>query len=87
MAYEKARLVVAGVSGNIYMTQVLKDGLMSDKRREVTNECLGASTEWFMRNGKKMVQYPSTEKGEKPTLFFTNDQGKAKRILEILEEE
>lgn len=87
MAYKKARLLVASGSGEIYLTEITKTGLMTERRRVVTDECLSASTEWFMKNQKKMLQYNETERGTRATLFFTNDQEKAKRILEILEEE
>ena len=87
MAYEKIKLVVAGVSGEIYMTNILKDGFMGNQRRIATSECLDAATEWFMKNNKKMVQYGVGSKGETPTLFFTDDKGKADRILAILQED
>lgn len=86
MAYNDVRLVVAGVSGEIYMARVLKDGLMSTQRRKATDDCLVAATEWFMQNKKKMLQYEENSKGKKPTLFYTDDPEKAKRILDILEE-
>lgn len=85
MAYEKVKLVVAGISGDIYMARVLKEGLMSDSRRKVTDECLVATTEWFMRNNQKMIQYGKQNNGATPALFYTGDPEKAKRILEILE--
>ena len=87
MAYEKINLLVAGVSGEIYMAAINNDGTMSMKRRKVTDDCKLATAEWFMKNRKKMVQYGGDEEGKKPTLFFTDDSEKAKRILAILEEE
>lgn len=87
MAYEKIKLVVAGVSGEIYMTNILKDGFMGNQRRIATSDCLDATTEWFIRNKKTMVQYGVSSKGETPTLFFTDDKEKANRILAILQEE
>lgn len=87
MAYEKVKLVVAGVSGEIYMASINNDGTMSMKRRKATDDCQRATTEWFMTNRKKMVQYGGDGESNKPTLFFTNDSEKAKRILAILEEE
>jgi len=87
MAYEKVELVVAGVSGEIYMARVLNDGTMSDSRRKATDDCLRATTEWFMQNKKKMLQFGTHNPDVKATLFYTGDAEKAKRILEILEEE
>lgn len=87
MAYEKVKLVVAGLSGEIYMARVNKDGGMSDSRRIATEDCLRAATEWFMANDKKMIRYNSLNENETPALFFTKDTEKAKKILDILQEE
>lgn len=87
MAYEQVKIVVAGVSGEIYMARALKNGLMSDSRRIATDECQAAVAEWFMTNNKKMLQYAKQRSGATPTLFYTGDAEKAKRILEILGEE
>ena len=81
MAYEKVKLVCAALSGDIYMARVDK-GVMSDSRRIATDDVLVAATEWFIKNKKKMIGY---EGGHK--LFYTNDEDKAKRILEILKED
>lgn len=86
MAYQKIKLVVAGVSGEIYMSNILKDGVMGNQRRVATDDCLDATTEWFMKNEKAMVQYNENSKGKKPTLFYTDDKEKAERILAILQE-
>lgn len=86
MAYEKVELIVAGLSGDIFMAETNDDGLMSLARRNVTDECLKATTEWFMRNNRKMIGYSEQGDGTKPTLFFACDSEKAKRILEILQE-
>lgn len=86
MAYEKIKLVIAGVSGEIYMTNILKNGFMGNQRRIATSDCIDATTEWFMKNKKKMVQYEVGLKGETPSLFFTDDKEKAERILAILQE-
>lgn len=84
MAYENLELLLAGVSGEIYLTRQLKGGTMSDTRRVMTDDCLRASTEWFMRHDKKMIQYNATS-AQPPTLFFTQDPAKIKQILAILE--
>lgn len=85
MAYKNARLVVAGISGDIYLTRVLKDRTMSLERKEVTMDVLRASTEWFMHNDKKMIQFSAKSEEVAPTLFFTADPAKAEQILAILE--
>lgn len=87
MAYEKVELVIAGGDGDIYMARTDGKGFMSRSRRVATKECLGASAEWFLKNDKKMIQYGEQQDGTKPTLFFTNDQDKAERILRILQED
>ncbi|HAX1514292.1 TPA: hypothetical protein JX898_001354 [Enterococcus faecium] len=52
MAYENLQLVVAGVSGDIYLAKA-KDGIMdTNYRRVATNDVLVATTEWFIR-GKR----------------------------------
>lgn len=86
MAYENLKLVLAGMSREIYLAKILKDGTMSDSRRVVTEDCLRASAEWFMSNDKKMIAYGSHDEGIRPSLFFTKDKEKAERILKILEE-
>lgn len=87
MAYEKLNLVYALMSGEIYLTRILKNGAMSDSRRIITKECIRATTEWFIGNKKVMVAYPEQADGKQPTLFYTDDKDKAKKILEILKEE
>lgn len=87
MAYEKVEIVVSSISGEVYMARVLKDGTMSESRRIVTEDCLRGTTEWFMQNKKKMVQFGTRDSNVKATIFYTGDAEKAKRILEILEEE
>ena len=86
MAYENLKLVVAGVSGEIYLARILKDGFMSDSRRNATEDCLRATTEWFMKNDKKAIAYEHVSAAKKPSLFYTDDPEKAKKIMEILEE-
>lgn len=86
MAYENLKLVVAMLSGDIYLARILKDGSMSDSRRIATDDCLRATTEWFMANNKKMISYSEDSNGKKPTLFYTDDKEKAQKILEILQE-
>lgn len=81
MAYEKVKLVCAAINGDIYMARVDK-GVMTNSRRVATEDVLAATTEWFIKNKKKMIGYKGGHK-----LFYTKDEDKAKRILEILEEE
>jgi len=83
MAYENLKMVIAGLSGEIYLAKILKSGMMGDTRRIATEDCLRAATEWFMKNEKKMISYEHIEK--KPHLFYTDDEEKAKKILEILQ--
>ncbi|EGO2889887.1 hypothetical protein IT795_002446 [Listeria monocytogenes] len=45
MAYENLKLANAAISGDIYLTRILKNGVMSDNRRIITNECLSAKHE------------------------------------------
>ena len=87
MAYEKVKLVVASLSGEIYMARINKDGTMSDSRRNAKEDVLRATTEWFMTNKKKMVSYGQQPNGETPSLFYTSDKEKIERILEILQED
>lgn len=86
MAYENLQLVIAGLSGEIYLSKINKGGVMSDSRRVATEDVQRAATEWFMSNKKKMISYGIGKDGKKPTLFFTDDKEKADRILAILQE-
>lgn len=83
MAYENLKMVIAGLSGEIYLTRILKEGVMSDSRRIATEDCLRATTEWFMKNKRTMIQYQH-ETTKTPSLFYTDDPEKALAILEIL---
>ncbi|EAF4459108.1 hypothetical protein CYH18_14610 [Listeria monocytogenes serotype 1/2a] len=86
MAYENLKLVNASISGEIYLTRILKNGVMSDNRRIITNECLAATADWFLANDKKHTNWEAINDVH-PHLFFTGDLSKAERIKAILEEE
>lgn len=86
MAYENLKLATAAISGDIYLTRILKNGVMSDNRRIITNECLAATAEWFLSNDKSCKNW-ETIGDVHPHLFFTGDLNKAKRIKAILEED
>ncbi len=86
MAYEKVQLVVASVSGDVYLARVDNNGIMSTSNRRVaTDDVLRATTEWFIKNKRNNVDFG----GETPehTLFYTNDADKRRRILAILNED
>lgn len=86
MAYEKVQLVVASVSGDVYLARVDNNGIMSTSNRRVaTDDVLRATTEWFIKNKRNKVDF----EGETPehTLFYTNDADKRRRILAILNED
>ncbi|EPE5826968.1 hypothetical protein HCA83_00510 [Listeria innocua] len=86
MAYENLKLANAAISGDIYLTRILKNGVMSDNRRIITDECLKATASWFLSNDRKGASWKA--KGDvHPHLFFTGDLNKAERIKAILEEE
>ncbi|EAG8559482.1 hypothetical protein CAX48_03365 [Listeria monocytogenes] len=86
MAYENLKLANAAISGDIYLTRILKGGVMSDNRRIITNECLAATADWFLANDKKHTNWEAIDDVH-PHLFFTGDLSKAERIKAILEEE
>ncbi|EAC3620580.1 hypothetical protein CW768_11660 [Listeria monocytogenes] len=86
MAYENLKLANAAISGDIYLTRILKDGVMSDNRRIITNECLAATADWFLANDEKYTNWEAIDDVH-PHLFFTGDLNKAERIKAILEEE
>lgn len=49
MAYENLKLVVAGVTGDIYLAKA-KDGIMDTTyRRVATEDVLSSATEWFRK--------------------------------------
>ncbi|AUH49235.1 MULTISPECIES: DUF7446 family protein [Enterococcus] len=83
MAYENLQLVVAEVSGDIYLTKV-KDGIMdTNYRRVATDDVLSSSTEWFRKNEESAVHFEGID-GNIHSLFYTKDKEKAKKILDIL---
>ncbi|EAE6298048.1 hypothetical protein BFE06_08175 [Listeria monocytogenes] len=86
MAYENLKLANAAISGDIYLTRILKNGVMSDNRRIITNECLAATADWFLANDEKYTNWEAIDDAH-PHLFFTCDLSKAERIKAILEEE
>ncbi len=86
MAYENLQLVTAAMSGEIYLARINKSGFMGESRRVITDECLRATTEWFMSNKEKGFKYESIRENEHPHLFYTGDEDKAKRIIAILKE-
>ena len=57
MAYEKVKLVIAGLSGDIFLARLNKNGTMSDNRRKVTSEAQIAVAEWFIANKKDTLEF------------------------------
>ncbi|EPN8061502.1 hypothetical protein HCX58_13940 [Listeria welshimeri] len=86
MAYENLKLVNAAVSGDIYLTRILNDGVMSDNRRIITDECLASTADWFYHNKESFTNWEAIGDVH-PHLFFTGDLNKAERIKAILEED
>ncbi|UJV65220.1 hypothetical protein L3K57_15555 (plasmid) [Enterococcus faecium] len=69
MAYENLQLVVAEVSGDIYLTKV-KDGIMdTNYRRVATDDVLSSSTEWFRKNEESAVHFEGID-GNIHSLFY-----------------
>lgn len=85
MSYENLDLVVASVSGDVYLAKATNGIMDTDKRRVMTDNVLRAATEWFAVNKKKAIQFQADEDG-RHSLFYTKDPEKAERILEILKE-
>lgn len=79
------KLVVSAISGEIYLTKILKSGLMSEQRKEFGKETRRATMEWFMNTNTKQVAMVA-DSGTKVYLFHTNNAEKAERILTILRE-
>ncbi|WP_313264140.1 hypothetical protein [Enterococcus sp.] len=85
MAYEKLELVLAAMSGDVYLAKV-KNGIMdTNNRRVVTDEVLRASIEWFIKNDKNGVAFRGTE-NDNHNLFYTSNPEKAEKIKAILKE-
>lgn len=58
MAYEKVQLVVAFMSGDIYMARVKADGTMdNNNRRLATDDVMRAAAEWFIKNEKTAAHF------------------------------
>ena len=82
MAYENLQLVVAEVSGDIYLTKV-KDGIMdTNYRRVATDDVLSSSTEWFRK--MKNLLFTLKELMETFIVCSIQRQRKSKKILDIL---
>ena len=79
------KLVVAAISGEIYLTKILKSGQMGSQRKEFGKETRRAVMEWFMVSKTKQVAMTADD-GSKVYLFHTSDSEKADRILSILQE-
>ena len=79
------KLVVAAISGEIYLTKILKSGQMGSQRKEFGKETRRAVMEWFMVSKTKQVAMTAND-GSKVYLFHTTDSEKADRILAILRE-
>lgn len=85
MAYENLELVIACVSGDVYLAKV-KNGIMdTNNRRVITDEVLRASTEWFMSNNKNAVAFKGFDDNTH-NLFYTSDPEKIEKIKLILQE-
>lgn len=83
---KKKPLVVASVSGRIYQGDILKSGIISDAKVDMTGEVLTATQEWFMKNKDYKVEHELMYDGGTSYLFHTTDDRKAERIIRILEE-
>ena len=79
------KLVVAAISKEIYLTKILKSGMMSDSKREFTTEAVRSVMDWFLLNKHKVINMKKHD-GEKVWMFCTEDKEKAERILSIIEE-
>lgn len=79
------KLVVAAISGEIYLTKILKSGQIGSQRKEFGKETRRATMEWFMVSKTKQVAMVA-DNGSKVYLFHTADSDKADRILAILKE-
>ena len=85
MAYENLELVIAGVSGDVYLAKV-KNGIMdTSNRRVITDDVLRSATEWFVKNNKKAVAFKGFD-NDTYTLFYTSDPEKIEKIKLILQE-
>lgn len=86
MVYENLKLVVAAISGDIFLTKA-SDGIMDvDSRRLVTDEVLSAATEWFRANNHKAINFSGLDNNVH-NLFYTSDPEKAEKIKAILKDE
>lgn len=82
---KKKPLVVASMSGRIYQGNILKSGLISDTKVDMTSEVLTATQEWFMKNKDYKVEHELMYDGGTSYLFHTIDDEKAEQIIKILE--
>lgn len=58
MAYEKVKLVIALMTGEIYMARISEKGIMDTRNRRVaTDDVLNATAEWFMANKKSSLTW------------------------------
>lgn len=58
MAYEKVQLVVAFMTGDIYMAKIKEDGVMDTRNRRIaTDDVMRAAAEWFIKNNKTVAHF------------------------------
>lgn len=58
MAYEKVELVVAMMTGDIYMARIKDDGVMDTRNRRIaTDDVMRAAAEWFISNKKTVAHF------------------------------
>lgn len=81
MAYENLMIGVTKYSKKIALGEVNSRGFMM-KKRFVTEECVRATTEWFIANNHQSIKYH--ENNSTPTLFFCDDPEKIEQIECIL---
>lgn len=61
MAYENVELVIAMLSGDVYMARINKDGSMDTRNRRIaTDDVLRAAGEWFIANKKAAAHFKDT---------------------------
>lgn len=89
---EDKEIVVAFLSGEIYLAKVEENDVMhNDERVKITRDVLRAAAEWFISNNAKGIKqegyYADDHENKHSYLFHTTDGEKAEKIKEILKDD
>ncbi|AVV06798.1 TPA: hypothetical protein ACHVX6_000282 [Listeria monocytogenes] len=81
-----SKKIVLGADGKIYLSNLTKEGFMTETKRNVTKEVLRVVLEFFMLGDKKLLKTMGASDEPFGALVYINDSSKVSKILDLLEE-